>query len=89
MYYSTVSSNYRVITRTNANRYLSKNTRIPDHVYGIATEAFQGKTMIHTVNFPNVPHFSRRIFRVLLLISHRDCSRETANCIPYIFIQTA
>ena len=43
MYYSKVSSNYRVITRTNANLYLSKNTRIPDHVYGIATEAFQGK----------------------------------------------
>lgn len=41
MYYSTISSNQRAITRNSACRYLSQNTRIPDHIYGIATEALQ------------------------------------------------
>ena len=44
MYYSTTSANYHIITRNNVCRYLSQNTRIPDHIYGIATEAFQKKS---------------------------------------------
>ena len=56
MYYSTTSANYHIITRSNASRYLSQNTRIPDHIYGIATEAFQKKSIIRTIQFPKSLH---------------------------------
>lgn len=53
MYYSTTSANYHIITRNNVCRYLSQNTRIPDHIYGIATEAFQKKPSSVLFNFQN------------------------------------
>ena len=62
--YTTSFSNDRIITRKNACRYIHTNTLIPSYVRGIASEAFQSKSMIKTIQFPaELSHIGARAFR--------------------------
>ena len=80
MYGQTSFSNTRIITRQTAHRYATVNTKIPSNVTGIASEAFQKKNMIQTIQFPSaLSRIGARAFRSCNSLKSLSLPQEVAE----------
>lgn len=89
MYGQTNFSNTRIITRQTAHRYATVNTKIPSNVTGIASEAFQKKNMIQTIQFPSaLSRIGARAFRSCNSLKSLSLPQEVSRNLEQLLSQT-